>query len=127
MQAANVLNFLWGHRPVASQLIQPIQLNLQPKDNQTELIVQVSWRTDLAGSDQNNSKKLPKSVQERFLRSVSVQVNGKIAIEAQVGVSVADFPRFSFMFASVQVGDRFLVSCSDDLGKELTAEVLATA
>ena len=112
---------------MASQLIQPIQLNLQPKDNQTELIVQVSWRTDLAGSDQNNSKKLPKSVQERFLRSVSVQVNGKIAIEAQVGVSVADFPRFSFMFASVQVGDRFLVSCSDDLGKELTAEVLATA
>ncbi|MBP8141766.1 MAG: thiosulfate oxidation carrier complex protein SoxZ [Acidovorax sp.] len=100
----------------------PLRLQLQRKNEQMELIVRIPQRT--GGRATEVATAPPK---ERFLRSVSVQLNGKPVVDAQVGPSVADNPRFGFMFANVQVGDKFTVLCRDDAGEEMTGEIVAEA
>ena len=100
----------------------PLRLQLQRKNEQMELIVRIPQRT---GGRATEVATAPRK--ERFLRSVSVQLNGKPVVDAQVGPSVADNPRFGFMFANVQVGDKFTVLCRDDAGEEMTGEIVAEA
>lgn len=101
----------------------PLRLQLQRKNEQMELIVRIPQRTGGRATEVATAP-LPK---ERFLRSVSVQLNGKPVVDAQVGPSVADNPRFGFIFANIQVGDKFTVLCTDDAGAEIMGEIVAEA
>ncbi len=102
-----------------------LRLQLQRQDDQMELTVRILRRTG-ERSPAGNSGAKP-SAKTGFLRSVSVQLNGKPVVDAQVGPSVADNPRFGFIFANIQVGDKFTVLCTDDAGAEIMGEIVAEA
>ncbi len=106
--------------------VQPIQLKLRTKDGKTELTVGVSWRTATSGVSLAKKPSRP-TEEERILRAVTVQINGKVVVETQLSESVADLPQFAFTFSGVQSGDRFLVSCVDDMGKMATGEVVSVS
>ena len=102
----------------------PLRLQLQRKNEQMELTVRIPQRTGVRATE---GARDAKPLKERVLRSVSVQLNGKTVVDAQVGPSVADNPRFGFKFANVQAGDKFAVLCTDDAGEEITGEIVAEA
>jgi hypothetical protein len=102
-----------------------LRLQLQRQDDQMELTVRILRRTG-ERSPAGNSGAKP-SAKTGFLRSVSVQLNGKPVVDAQLGASMADNPRFGFKFANVQAGDTFAVLCTDDAGEEIAGEIVAGA
>ena len=102
----------------------PLRLQLQRKNEQMELTVRIQQRTGVRTPEGHSDTT---SVKTRFLRSLSVQLNGKPVVNAQLGPSVADNPHFGFMFANVQAGDTFAVLCTDDAGEEIAGEIVAGA
>ena len=93
---------------------EPIALSLQQKDQLVEIAVRVLHPMEPGDAiDLKSGKAVPAN----FLQSIAIRLNEKTLLEGQLGSALAKNPRFSFSFAGVRAGDKFLVSCTDSKGR----------
>lgn len=100
----------------------PITLQLNQKDNLTEIEIRISHPME-AGDVLP-----PKTGKQRtplFLQSMAIQLNGKTLMEGQLSASLSRNPRFGFSFSAVKAGDKFTVLCVDNKGTEFKSEIVA--
>ncbi len=68
-----------------------------------------------------------KVVPAHFIQSVTVTCKGKTVLSAQWGPAVSKNPTLSFKFSGAKVGDKVVVSWTDNKGDKRTDEAPITA
>lgn len=100
---------------------EPIALSLRQKDQLVELVVRVLHPVEPGVAvDLKSGKTVPAD----FLQTISIRLNEKTLLEGQLGSALAKNPRFSFSFAGIRAGDKFLVSCTDTKGRTFEQEII---
>ena len=101
----------------------PITLKLRRTDDQAEIEIRILHPMDPGDPlPQPSGRQRPPS----FLQSLVIQLNDNTMVEGQLSASLSKNPRFEFSFSGIKTGDRFTVSCTDNKGKEIKSEIVAT-
>ena len=90
----------------------------------TEVTVRISHPME-AGDPPQLYRAEPKPA--LFLRQLTLQLNEKVVVEAQLGPSVSDYPRLSFLFNDLKLGDTFAATCLTNKGDELKGSATVSA
>ena len=100
----------------------PITLRLHRKDDVTEMEIRILH--PMEAGDVLRDKSSP-ARQPKFLQSIAILLNDRTLVEGQLSASLSKNPRFSFTFSGVKSGDKFVVYCTDNEGRELRGEIVA--
>lgn len=91
----------------------PIKIRAQMKGDVTEIRVQMLHPMD---TGQRKDPKTSKNLPAHFIQSFNVTVNGKPIVEGQTGISISRNPVFVFKLRGANVGDKVMVSWTDNKG-----------
>lgn len=94
----------------------PIKIRANIKDGEGELRFLVGHEMESGLRKDAGGAVIP----AHFIQTLTVAVNGKPVIDAQLGPALSKNPLFAFRLQDVQAGDRVTVSWVDNLGERRT-------
>lgn len=100
---------------------QPIKIRTVRSGDVTEIRMLVSHPME-SGRRKDAAGKL---VPAHFVETLTVAVNGRTLVEAQLNTAIARNPVFAFRARNVRAGDRITVSWRDNRGDSRSDEVAA--
>jgi sulfur-oxidizing protein SoxZ len=101
----------------------PMRIRAQLSGNNVDVRVlmahemETGQRKDAAG----------KTVPAWFIQSVNATCNGKTVLSAQWGPSISKNPTLAFRFSGAKVGDKVIITWTDNRGEKRADEVAITA
>jgi sulfur-oxidizing protein SoxZ len=96
----------------------PMKIRALMKGDICDIKVLMSHPMETGQRKDNDGKLVP----AHFIQTISVDVNGKRAIQGQTGASVSRNPVFGFKVKGAKAGDKITVNWTDSKGDTRTDE-----